>query len=440
MAEGPGPSPVARIRLLGGVQALGADGSVLDVGPAKCQIALAALALNVGSPTPVPHLIDAIWGEDPPRTAERTLQSYLARLRGALGSGSIDRAPGAYRLTLPPESVDVFRFERRLDEGDIEGAVSEWAGEPFAGLEAPGLEFARVRLTERWLAAVEQDLESRVDSDPAACVAQLSSLTTTYPFREGLWALLMTALYRVGRQADALASYRVARDRLADALGVEPGSRLQDLHGRILRQDPGLSPTVVRPTGRQPALPTGTVTFAFVDVEDAPGHWSRDATAMATEMVDHHARVSELTDRHGGTVFTHVGDSYGIAFASAVQATAWAADVHGAQACQVAGRDLRFRIGIHTGDAEQHDGTYFGAAVHVASRLAAVGSGGQTLASESTAGLIEGTHVDLGRWALEGVVSEVRILQIGAGTYAPLAAEDRHRGNIPDQPQSLGGA
>jgi predicted ATPase/DNA-binding SARP family transcriptional activator len=226
------------IRLLGGVQARAADGDALDIGPAKCQVVLAALALSVGSAVPVSRLVEAVWGDDPPRTAERTLQSYLARLRGALGGGSISRASSAYRLELPAETVDVARFEKYLDDHDLGAALAEWTGSPLAGLEAPGLEASIARLTERWLAAVEQDLARRVGSDPAGCIAALSEFTAAHPFREELWALLMTALYRVGRQADALAAYRIAHDRLAEALGVEPGPRLQDLHLRILRQDP----------------------------------------------------------------------------------------------------------------------------------------------------------------------------------------------------------
>ncbi len=98
---------------------------------------------NVGSPVPVPRLVDAVCGEDPPRTAERTLSSpYLARIRGVLGSGSISRTPGAYRLELPADSVDVFRFEHLLEEGDLEEALAEWTA---GSLGRPGVTGAGVR-------------------------------------------------------------------------------------------------------------------------------------------------------------------------------------------------------------------------------------------------------------------------------------------------------
>ena len=433
MAAPSGPSATVDIRLLGGVQARAADGSPLDVGPAKCQLVLATLALSVGSAVPVPRLVEAVWGEDPPRTAERTVQSYLARLRGALGAGSIDRRPGSYRLALPADAVDVSRFERLLDAGDLEAALAEWRGEPLAGLEAPGLEAAVIGLTERWLAAVEQDLEARVESEPAACVGRLSALTAAHPFREGLWALLMTALYRVGRQADALAAYRTARDRLAEALGVEPGERLRELEVRILRQDAGLGTGAAIPAdaGTEPALPTGTVTFGFVDVEGAASHWGRDPTAMAAAMKRHHERVRDLARRHGGHVFTQVGDAYGAVFDVAERAAAWAEALQAAEPHDVSGQAVLLRIGLHTGEAEQHAGSYFGPAVHLASRLAAVGHGGQTLASAATAGLLATPLRDLGRWSLDGAATDLTILQVDPGEHPPLRTADRHRGNLP---------
>lgn len=432
MAARPGPATTIDIRLLGGVQARASDGSAVDVGPAKCQVVLATLALSVGSAVPVRRLVEAVWGEDPPRTAERTLQSYLARLRGALGTESITRTPGSYRLELPADAVDVARFEQRLDEGDVEGALTEWTGTPLAGLEAPGLQATLVGLTERWLAAVEQDLETRVEADPAACIGRLSEMTAAHPFREGLWALLMTALYRVGRQADALAAYRTARDRLAESLGVEPGSRLRELEVRILQHDPGLGAGAPPPRAPDDAvLPTGTVTFAFVDVEGAPAHWARDRQEMADAMVRHHERVGELTRRHAGQVFANVGDSHGVAFRSAGQACSWASDLQAGGAGAVAGRPLRLRIGLHTGEAEQHAAGYFGPAVHVASSLAGVGHGGQTLASAATAGLIDAPLRDLGRWALDAGATELQVFQLDTGEHPPLRTEDRRGGNLP---------
>jgi DNA-binding SARP family transcriptional activator len=231
---------VVRISLLGGVSAAADSGKPIDVGPAKCQLVLAVLALWAGSAVPVPRLVDLVWGEDPPRTAEKTLQSYVVRLRKGLGGQAIVRTGAAYRLAVGTDAVDVGRFRRHLEARDIDRALSEWAGPPLAGLDAPGLAPVVDGLVEQWLGAVEIDLERQVRTDASAAVGPLTELTADHPFREGLWSLLMTALYRVGRQADALEAYQRARSHLVDQLGVEPGPQLRDLEYLILNQDRSL--------------------------------------------------------------------------------------------------------------------------------------------------------------------------------------------------------
>ncbi|MEO3811754.1 BTAD domain-containing putative transcriptional regulator [Sphaerisporangium sp. B11E5] len=247
-----------RVHLLGGVGAVTRDGEPLDVGPAKCQALLAALALSPGSAVPVWRLVESLWGEAPPRTAGRTLQSYVTRLRRALGPGSITRTGDAYRLDVDGDAVDAVRFQRLADAGDAGAALAEWTGHPLAGLTAPGLAAAVDGMVERWSSLVEADLEHRVATAPAAAVGPLTELTSRHPYREGFWALLMTALYRTGRQADALAAYRTARRTLVEHLGVEPGPRLRELEASVLGQSlavrPGTSPL---PDGG-PAVRSGT--------------------------------------------------------------------------------------------------------------------------------------------------------------------------------------
>ena len=231
-----------RIRLLGEVGVVTDQGRPADVGPAKCRAVLAALALSAGTAVPEWRLAELVWGEDPPRTAARTLQSYVVRLRKGLGRDAIVRVGAAYRLDVPADSVDVLRFQRRIDAGEVEAALAEWTGLPLAGLVAPGLAAIADGLVERWLVAVETDMEHRVEADATAAIGPLTELTARYPAREGLWALLMTALYRAGRQADALTAYRAVRHHLVEDLGVEPGPRLRDLQARILDQDDRLAP------------------------------------------------------------------------------------------------------------------------------------------------------------------------------------------------------
>jgi len=150
----------------------------------------------------------------------------VTRLRKALGPHSIERSGAAYRLALPEDAVDVIRFQRFLASGDVESALGEWKGTPLVGLGAPGLAPVERGLVEQWLGATETQLEHRVQAEPGAVVGRLIELSAEYPLREGLWRLLMLALYRVGRQADALAA----------TLGPSPDGDAS--RGRAPRGDP----------------------------------------------------------------------------------------------------------------------------------------------------------------------------------------------------------
>jgi predicted ATPase/DNA-binding SARP family transcriptional activator len=247
-------SPVVRIGLLGGVRAATDDGEPIDIGSARTQTVLAALALSPGTALSVSRLVELVWGDEPPRTALKTLQWHVAQLRKGLGSDAIVRVGAAYRLDVAPDMVDVARFERSFREGDLATALAQWGGTPLAGLDAPGLEAAVAGLLEQWLSAVEGDLERRVERDPRTVVGKLAELVERYPLREGLWALLMTALHRAGRQADALAAFQRARHHLVTQLGVEPGPGLRELQSGILA---GEHPRTPSPGARQGYLPRG---------------------------------------------------------------------------------------------------------------------------------------------------------------------------------------
>lgn len=223
--------------MLGGVRAVG-DGADLDLGPPKSRLVLAALALNHGEPVAVPKLVDLVWGEDPPGTAAKILQGYVSRLRKALGAGAIATVGAAYRLERDVD-VDATRFVRLVGDGDADGALAVWDGAPLAGLDPVGLQPAVDGLQERWLDATEQHLSALAEDDPAAAVGALVELTEAHPFREGLWAALVLALARTGRQADALTVYQRARERLVDELGIEPGERLRTAEARVLAGDVG---------------------------------------------------------------------------------------------------------------------------------------------------------------------------------------------------------
>ncbi|WP_431899901.1 BTAD domain-containing putative transcriptional regulator [Nonomuraea sp. bgisy101] len=253
-----------RIHLFGGVGAVTDDGRPVDIGSGRSQAVLAALAMTPGTPVPVSRLVELVWGDAPPRTAEKTLQWHISRLRKGLGPAVIVRAGAAYRLDVRADAVDIARFQRYLREGDVSAALAEWTAPPLAGVDAPGLAATLDGLTEQWLSAVEVDLECRIESDPQAAVGPLTELARRHPFREGLWALLMTALYRVGRQGDALEAFRQARHNLVEQLGVEPGPRLRALESQILGHDDRLGER--REAAQGPARPpSGTENVASID-------------------------------------------------------------------------------------------------------------------------------------------------------------------------------
>lgn len=421
-----------QIRLLGGVRAVDESGEPVDIGPARSQAVLAALALSPGSAVAVSRLVAMVWGDDPPRTAEKTLQSYITRLRKVLGDGSIVRVGTAYRLDVDPAAVDVVRFQRLLASGDVEAALAEWTGAPLEGLDAEGLAPAAQGLVEQWLGSVEAHLAHQVDVDPAAAIGRLTEVAANHPFREGLCALLMTALYRLGRQADALAAYRTTRNRLVEELGVEPGPDLRALERQILDHDEKLR----RPPGAPSRGPTGTVTFGFADVDDATRSWVAHPHETAAAMARYEQLIRGTAVDHRGHVFSNRGSSFGVAFARPADAVAWSRDLQAAVSREPWPRtvEIRVRIGLHTGESDEHARNYFGPVVNLATCLAAAGHGGQTLVSSATAALLEelGQLRELGTYRLDGVPDEQRICQLGEGDHPPVrSTDDRRRGNLP---------
>ncbi len=243
-----------RIAVLGPLAMWAADGSPLDVRGVRLRGLLARLALSAGRPVGVETLVDGLWGSEAP--SANALQSLVSRLRAGLpateSSISVQSGPAGYTLTISPESVDALQFEdlvrrgRRLlstDPGQARALLTQaerlWRGEALADLR--DLPFAAIeadRLAELKLGASEDLAEAAVASGHAREVtAELERLTTDHPLRERLHELLIRALYADGRQAEALAAYERVRVTLADELGADPGSRLRELHGSVLRGD-----------------------------------------------------------------------------------------------------------------------------------------------------------------------------------------------------------
>ena len=258
------PTVVAvEIRVLGPIEVVD-NGRTISVPATKERMLLAALAANANQVVEVGRLIDVLWGGAPPRSAQKTLQTYVLHLRRFLGPWLLTRPPG-YVLQLAPEAIDAVAFERAVGAGrlallrgdlaegvDLLGqAVATWRGRPYEGFDHPLFTAESARLDELRIAAIEDSAEARLDIDrPDVLVADLEALVAANPLRERLWALLMHALYRAARQGDALRAYQRARTVLIAELGVEPGELLQRMEAAVLRHDRGLDRTAVPPTPR----------------------------------------------------------------------------------------------------------------------------------------------------------------------------------------------
>lgn len=230
------------------------DGRPTKLGGRRQQLVLATLLSHANLTVSQDALIDEVWAGEPPEAAKSTLQSYIYGLRQALGTDAILRQGEGYRVDVDASSLDSIRFEaltsggRKLIESDPEGAsgkLSEalalWHGSPYEGLDSPTLLMETTRLGELRLAATELRMDAELTlGNHTALIGELDSLVRSNPLRERFRAQQMLALYRSGRQAEALRAYQQARDHLADELGIEPSRELQDLEQRILEQDPGL--------------------------------------------------------------------------------------------------------------------------------------------------------------------------------------------------------
>ncbi|HEY7073775.1 MAG TPA: BTAD domain-containing putative transcriptional regulator [Solirubrobacteraceae bacterium] len=241
-----------RFELLGPLKVLEGESEVTPARP-KQRALLSLLLLRRGEVVPGAQLIDALWGEEPPGTAQTALHGHVSTLRKLIGADRIETRPPGYSLQVAPDEVDVGRFEslvaaaRSLDDpGErstgLRAALALWHGEPLVELRGePFAEREIARLEELRLAA----LEDRIDADLALgrhreLVAELEPLVAEHVFRERPRGQLMLALYRCGRQADALHVFQRGRGALVEELGIEPGPALQELQLRILRHDPSL--------------------------------------------------------------------------------------------------------------------------------------------------------------------------------------------------------
>jgi predicted ATPase/class 3 adenylate cyclase len=432
-------------RILGSFEVVGSVGLV-DLRGAKRRGLLACLVVHAGRPLSTDRLVEEVWGDGGSGGAARTVQTYVSQLRKLLhrGSASLTTQPAGYVLEVQPGDIDAYRFEQGLiaarAEYDparrlaiLDETLELWRGRPlgeFAGAGWADREAARLEVLH--LQALQRRYDALIDLDRAAdAVTELETLVHAYPLDERVWAQLMLALYRSGRQADALGAYQQARRYLVDELGIEPGRELVDLEHRILDHDPTLAAPTQLPAGVRESdvsasdatgaqsLPTGTITFLFTDQEQSSSLWEIDPEAMNRAAKRHDDLLRSVVARWRGGVFSTAGDGFGVAFASHVDAVRAAVEAQTAlrQEPWPGGFELRVRMGLHTGATVERDGNYFGPPVNRAARIMGAAHGGQVLVSHVTRDLVDEQRlgigfVDLGRHRLRGLDAPERLYQL----------------------------
>jgi class 3 adenylate cyclase/predicted ATPase/DNA-binding SARP family transcriptional activator len=438
-------------------------GRPLALGGRKQRALLGLLLLHAGEAVSTDRLVDELWGERPPATAAKLVQGYVAALRKLLPDGVlVTRAPGyLVELDETAHSLDLQRFERLVASandaaperavGLLREALALWRGPAlgdlrFGGLaasEASGLDDSRlVALTRR----IELELALGRHTD---LVGELENLVAEHPFQERLRAQLILALYRSGRQAEALGAYREAR-RALDELGIVPGATLQQLEKQILTHDKELdplpgpngaaraSPAVGTPPVLAPPPPTAreqrkivTVLFCDLTGSTALGE-SVDPEALRLLLVRYFERMRGIVEAHGGTVEKFIGDAVMAVFGvplvhedDALRAVRVAAEMRAA----LPALGVQARIGVNTGEVVTGTAERLvtGDAVNVAQRLEAAAAEGEVLLGEKTLALVRDTvEVEpVEPLALKGKsrpVAAYRLLALRALAERPLRA------------------
>jgi predicted ATPase/DNA-binding SARP family transcriptional activator len=441
-----------RFRVLGSVQAWAGERSLPLGGPRQVSL-LACLLVNANRPVSRDALIDAVWGAER-SGADKRLQMAIARLRKALepqtnASGpALQTVGGGYLLLVAPGELDaeVFAEEvvegrRALEAGEPERAaallaqaLALWRGPALAQVAFEDFAQAEIRRLEelRWAA-----LEARVDAElalgrHAELVGELEGLLAQQPARERIAGQLMLALYRCGRQTDALEVYRRHREHLADELGLEPAPALRALQVQILEQAPSLEASTPQTSATVPPVYSGTVTFLFADVEGSTRLLGElGGERFGEELVAYRERVREAVAAHGGHVLGSEADRFFVVFAGASDAL----DAASAVQAGLADGEMRARIGVHTGEPLLIDGDYVGLDVHKAARICAAAQAGQVLVSQATRDLAGAGLRDLGEHRLKDLTAPERLFQLGEGEFAPLRG--LRATNLPVQPGPL---
>jgi DNA-binding SARP family transcriptional activator len=247
----PPERPPLEVRLLGPLEVV-VGGRPVVLGGRNQRAVLAVLAFHAGRPVSTDRLVDELWGEHAPRTAPTSVQNAISQLRRLIGQERLLTTAAGYVLVVHDDELDAARFEHllaasRAAEGEprvelLTAALALWRGDPLADLEQETFAQEEIRrLDDRRLVALEERLDAQIAAGAhLEAVSELEALVARHPLRERLRAMLMLALYRSGRQSDALQAFQDARQELVRELGIEPGPELREMHAAVLRQDRSL--------------------------------------------------------------------------------------------------------------------------------------------------------------------------------------------------------
>ncbi|GGP76262.1 BTAD domain-containing putative transcriptional regulator [Saccharothrix coeruleofusca] len=358
-----------RVALLGPVRAWSGEREVA-LGSSRQRGVFAVLALRPGVPVRRDELIRGVWGDDAPATAEGSVHTYVSVLRKALeperarGTASrlLESVGSGYRLVLAPDASDVAEFtalreraRERLDSGDPEGAVRAldaalalWRGAPLAGLDGPVARAHRVRLAELRASARELRAEAAlVAGIHLDVIGELGALVTEEPLRERARELLMTALHRTGRNAEALEVFREARRVLRAELGVEPGPGLRAAHERVLRNEQPVLGGVPVPDRPRPPVDTARARAEVVGPAPSSRPSRSDTRAPLllgrdAELAVAHGLVEDVSAGRGRTLW--IEGEVGIGKSALLAAVLAAAGAAGHQVAHAAGDELGARF------------------------------------------------------------------------------------------------
>ena len=402
-----------QFQLLGPLRVVEGDRDLTPPRP-KQRVLLAMLLLHREQVVAGPQLIEALWGEEPPESAQTALHGHISALRKLIGADRIRTRPPGYMLQVSADEVDLAQFEslvaqaRERDDpaqrsSRLLEALELWSGEPLADLRyEPVAQREVARLEELRLGA----LEERIDCDLALgrhheLVSELEPLVAAHPFRERLCGQLMLALYRCGRQADALHVLQSERQKLAEELGLAPGPALQELERRILNQDPSLDhegrTDGPRPAPAEPRAGTERklATILLADVIGSTELGERaDPERLDALLSVCFETLSDVVASWGGTVEKHIGDAivgvFGVpaahendperALRASLELLDRLEELNG-RFHERHGITLAMRIGINTGEVVSGEGRLVaGDAVNVAARLEHAADPGTVLA------------------------------------------------------------